>query len=71
MTDVDIFINILKEKFPNYYFQLNEIYNDVLMVFGVKDGEVSSFCQNLCDCMCNPVNRIVFIEPLVNKLGYA
>jgi hypothetical protein len=70
MTDVDIFINILKEKFPNYYFRVVFGYN-VLEVFGVKDDEVSSFCQNLCDCMCKPVNRIVFIEPLVHKLGYA
>jgi hypothetical protein len=69
MTDVDIFINILKEKFPNYYFRVVFGYN-VLEVFGVKDGEVFSFCQNLSDCMCNPVNRIVFIEPLVHKLGY-
>jgi len=69
MTDVEILINILKEKFPNYYFQLNEIYN-VLMVFGVKDDEIYSFCHNLSDCMCKPVNKIVFIEPLVNKLGY-
>jgi hypothetical protein len=70
MTDVDIFINILKEKFPNYYFRVVFGYN-VLEVFGVKDDEIYSFCHNLSECMCKPVNRIVFIEPLVNKLGYA
>jgi len=70
MTDVDIFINILKEKFPNYYFRVELRYN-ALMVFGIEDNTVSSFCENLCDCMCKPVKTIVFVEPLVHKLGYA
>jgi len=69
MTDVDIFISILKEKFPTYYFRVELRYN-ALMVFGIEDNTVSSFCQNLCDCMCKPVKTIVFVEPLVHKLGY-
>ena len=61
MSDADIFVNILQKQFPNYHFQLNEIYN-VLVVFGVKDNEVYSFCHNLSDCMCKPVKRIAFIK---------
>ena len=62
MTDVDIFINILKEKFPNYYFRVVFGYN-VLEVFGVEDDTVYSFCENLSECMCKPVRRIAFIKP--------
>jgi len=62
MTDVEIYMGILQEKFPNYHFQLNEIYK-VLVVYGVKDDVVYSFCHNLCDCMCKPVNKILFIKP--------
>jgi len=69
MRDIDIFISILQEKFPTYYFRVELRYN-ALMVFGVEDNTVSSFCENLSDCMCKPVKSIVFVEPLVNKLGY-
>ena len=62
MTNVDIFISILKEKFPTYYFRVELRYN-ALMVFGIEDNTVSSFCQNLSDCMCGPVKRIAFIKP--------
>ena len=69
MTNVDIFISILREKFPTYYFQLESRYN-VLKVFGVEDDTVYSFCENLSECMCKPVSMIVFVEPIVHKLGY-
>lgn len=69
MTDIDIFISILQEKFPTYYFRVELRYN-ALMVFGVEDNTVSSFCENLSECMCKPVKSIVFVEPLVHKLGY-
>ena len=62
MTDVDIFISILEEKFPNHCFELNG-RGDVVFVYGENDETVSSFCQNLSDCMCKPVKRIAFIKP--------
>lgn len=62
MRDIDIFISILQEKFPTYYFHLESRYN-VLKVFGVEDDTVYSFCENLSECMCKPVNRIDFIKP--------
>jgi len=62
MTDVDIFVNILEEKFPNPCFELN-VKGDVVFVYGENDDSVSSFCQNLSDCMCKPVKRIAFIKP--------
>ena len=61
MTDVDIFVNILEEKFPNHFFELN-VKGDVVFVYGENDDSVSSFCQNLSDCMCKPVKRITFIK---------
>ena len=51
MTDVDIFVNILEEKFPNHIFELN-VGGDVVFVYGENDATVSWFCQNLSDCMC-------------------
>ena len=63
MNNKDIFISILREKFTDYYFQLELRYN-VLMVFGVEDDTVYSFCENLCDCMCKPVSMIVFKPPI-------
>ena len=62
MIDVGIFVNILDKKFPNHCFELN-VRGDVVFVYGENDETVSSFCQNLSDCMCKPVNRIVFIKP--------
>jgi hypothetical protein len=62
MTDIDIFISILQEKFPTYYFRVELRYN-ALMVFGVEDNTVSSFCENLSECMCKPVKMIAFIKP--------
>lgn len=62
MRDVDIFINILDKKFPNHCFELN-VRGDVVFVYGENDDSVSSFCQNLSDCMCKPVKRIAFIKP--------
>lgn len=62
MTDVDIFIGILEEKFSNHGFELN-VKGDVVFVYGVNDDSVSSFCENLCDCMCKPVKRFVFVNP--------
>jgi hypothetical protein len=62
MTDVDIFISILEEKFPDYFFDLN-VKGDVVFVYGENNETVSSFCQNLSECMCKPVKRIAFIKP--------
>ena len=62
MTDGDIFIRILEEKFHNNCFYLN-VKGDVVFVYGENDNTVSSFCQNLSDCMCKPVKRIAFIKP--------
>jgi len=62
MKDVEIYIKILEEKFPNHVFELS-IRNDIVFIYGDNDDTVSSFCQNLCDCMCKPVKRIAFIKP--------
>jgi len=52
----------LEEKFPDYFFDLN-VKGDVVFVYGENNETVSSFCQNLSDCMCKPVKRISFIKP--------
>lgn len=62
MTDLDIFIGILEEKFPNHGFELNRRY-DIVFVHGENEDTVSSFCQNLLECMCKPVKWVVFVKP--------
>ena len=60
--DIEIFVDILKKKFPNHCFELN-VGGDVVFVYGDCDDSVSWFCHNLSECMCKPVKRIMFIKP--------
>lgn len=61
MTDVEIYISILEKRYPNHSFELSVRGKD-LYVYGEDDETLYSFCQNLSESMCKPVNRIAFVK---------
>lgn len=58
---LEIYINILKKKYPQHHFELN-IGGNSIFIYGKSDDTLYKFCENLSESMMKPVKRIAFIK---------
>lgn len=58
---LEIYLKILKRKYPQHHFELN-IGGNSLLVYGESDDTLYKFCENLSESMSKPIKRIAFIK---------
>jgi hypothetical protein len=58
---LEIYLNILKRKYPQHHFELN-IGGNSLFVYGKEDNSLYNFCENLSESMLKPIKKIAFIK---------